>query len=1214
MSEAKQNREQTLFEAASQKLDADERRAFLDRECHDDAALRARLELLLEGHFRSEGFLTQSPRREASLREFPPAEPPPPVIGRYKLLEKIGEGGFGEVWMAEQREPVKRRVAVKILKLGMDTKQVVGRFEAERQALALMDHPNIAHVLDAGATDTGRPYFVLDLVRGVRITDYCDQHNLSTNDRLELFISVCQAIQHAHHKGIIHRDIKPSNILVTLHDGVPVPKVIDFGIAKATQQELTDKTLFTQFQQFLGTPAYVSPEQAGMSGLDIDTRSDIYSLGVLLYELLVGRTPFETRELMQGGLDALRKMIREREPMRPSTKLNTLNAEEQTTTAQRRQTDAPKLVHLLRGDLDWIVMKCLEKDRTRRYDTANGLVMDLKRHLAHEPVEARPPGKLYRAEKFVRRHRVGVAMSVSVVTVLVAGLVLTLVSFAEARRERDAKETEAARAKAVSELLLSMLDSANPDAAKGVDYTVRELLDTFSANLGDQLKDQPEVAMSVHATIGKAYRRLRIAAEATLHLDAAVKLAKERYGPEDPRYADMLVERAHPDLASAEAHAREALAIYHKHPARPEDMIGALYALQLCLRNSNPAESEKVALEAVAYAARFPDREFAEIGSALHQLARLDSNPVQAEATARQAVDIHRRLHGPNHPETGWGLRTLGNILSARNKVVEAEVALREAYTIFGRNLGPNNPTVLQCLTDRIGVLQRQGKLQEAEPLLRENLAAQRNSLGIEHPDVAKAHQRLCQFLVYQGKFEEAESLLRESIAVLRTSKAGADAGTLFKTCLRLCQALYSQGNLAAAREELGEALKSFQKMESAQIDTTSVLECALLCLGVNDTNGHHLVSERVAAQLDRLLQQPTAQFMQWVCLAPDALTNYMPLIETVNRAIAAQKSYGGSLPDLNNRGVLLYRAGRHPEAREQLIQAYQFMQRNSINPGATSLVYDSYFLAMIHASLVQTNQSVGWFRRAFTLDPFAGNARSETVTSASGSGRLALDVVRREAETVLHDKLGTVPGHEVLVSFRDAWSSLYELLRKGRDACVQRRWADAAGAFDAALKDPCFEWRLAGQELSMTEEWIGLAFFPGWTSRPSLGLLPRFSKGGRHGRWDDRRAFEVHDVAGQSCSRTAGLCQQCDAGTRDRFRHAIRGGLFLLPPQPARIPFRPLPGGPELSPNGRRIPIPVNSRLPADHAEHGQLPARPDERSPRTLATGQSLDAAVGY
>src|SRR5262245_399801 len=341
------------------------------------------------------------------------------TLGRYKLLEKVGEGGFGVVYVAEQKEPVKRRVALKIIKLGMDTRQVVARFEAERQALALMDHPNIAKVLDAGATDSGRPYFVMELVRGVKLTDYCDQNRLSTKQRLELFIPVCQAIQHAHQKGIIHRDIKPSNILVTLHDGVPVPKVIDFGIAKATQQELTDKTVYTQLQQFVGTPAYMSPEQAEMSGLDIDTRSDIYSLGVLLYELLTGRTPFDPKELMSQGIDAMRKTIREKEPLRPSTKVASLQAEELTTTAARHAIEAPKLISLLRGDLDWIVMKCLEKDRTRRYETANGLAADLKRHLNTEVVSARPPSAAYRFQKAFRRNKVVFSAGLAVVVALV---------------------------------------------------------------------------------------------------------------------------------------------------------------------------------------------------------------------------------------------------------------------------------------------------------------------------------------------------------------------------------------------------------------------------------------------------------------------------------------------------------------------------------------------------------------------------------------------------------------------------------------------------------------------------------------------------------------------------------------------------------------------------------------------------------------------------
>jgi serine/threonine protein kinase/WD40 repeat protein len=356
------------------------------------------------------------------------------VIGRYKLVGKVGEGGFGTVYVAEQREPVKRRVALKIIKLGMDTRQVIARFEAERQALAVMDHPNIAKVLDAGATEAGRPYFVMELVRGIKITDYCDQNNISTRQRLDLFINVCQAIEHAHQKGIIHRDIKPSNILVTLHDGVPVPKVIDFGIAKATQGELTDKTVYTQLQEFIGTPAYMSPEQAEMSGLDIDTRADIYSLGVLLYELLTGKTPFDAEDLLKAGLEQMRRTIREKEPLRPSTRVtNELTSKsrirnpksEMDEASSRRLPHLKELIELLRGDLDWIVMKCLEKDRTRRYETANALATDLKRHLNNEPVLARPPSKLYEFEKSFRRHRVGFAATAAVIVVLAMGVALT---------------------------------------------------------------------------------------------------------------------------------------------------------------------------------------------------------------------------------------------------------------------------------------------------------------------------------------------------------------------------------------------------------------------------------------------------------------------------------------------------------------------------------------------------------------------------------------------------------------------------------------------------------------------------------------------------------------------------------------------------------------------------------------------------------------------
>jgi serine/threonine protein kinase len=432
-------REEELFDAARKMTDPATCQAYLDRACDGDSALRERIENLLVAEAEAEKFFAESGSalslRAASLQfsrgtpssngttpaNVPGEEPAGTRIGRYKLVQKIGEGGWGVVYMAEQEEPVRRRVALKIIKLGMETRSVIARFEAERQALAMMDHPNIARVFDAGATDRGPPYFVMELVRGVKITTYCDQHQLSTRERLDLFIQVCHAIQHAHQKGIIHGDIKPSNIMVTQQDGLPVPKVIDFGISKATEARLTDRLLFTSYAQLIGTPAYMSPEQADMSGLDVDTRSDIYSLGVLLYELLTGKTPFDARQLLESGLDEMRRTLRETEPARPSSRLTTFQSGELTSTAGCRQAEPSRLVSLLRGDLDWIVMKALEKDRGRRYETANGLAMDLQRHLHNEPVVARPPSRLYRFRKLVRRNRVVFVAGGAVVAALVIG-------------------------------------------------------------------------------------------------------------------------------------------------------------------------------------------------------------------------------------------------------------------------------------------------------------------------------------------------------------------------------------------------------------------------------------------------------------------------------------------------------------------------------------------------------------------------------------------------------------------------------------------------------------------------------------------------------------------------------------------------------------------------------------------------------------------------
>lgn len=496
-------RREEIFCAALE-VAPEEREAYLERACAGDAGLRADVDRMLSKLTGAEEFFQDGPaavdvseitalpgfQDQLGLLSNPEAEVGK-QIGPYKLLQKIGEGGCGVVYMAEQEKPVRRRVALKIIKLGMDTRSVIARFNAERQALALMEHPNIARVLDAGATETGRPYFVMELVRGTKITELSDANNYDLHQRLEMFTQVCLAVQHAHQKGIIHRDIKPSNVLVTMRDGVPMPKVIDFGIAKATGGErLTDMTVFTAYDQFVGTPAYMSPEQAEMNELDVDTRSDIYSLGVLLYELMTGRPPFDQNELLQSGLLEMRRTLREREPKRPSNKVAELDADELTQTALQRQIEPPRLRLFLKGDLDWIVMKALEKDRSRRYQTANALAMDVQRYLNNEPVVARPPSRLYRFRKLVRRNK-AVFVSVGAVSLaLIAGFGTSTWLFFKEREARieaqKGREAEAllrrkAEAREIIAQALSLIERNQFDKA---DALVEPLLSSDVADVG----------------------------------------------------------------------------------------------------------------------------------------------------------------------------------------------------------------------------------------------------------------------------------------------------------------------------------------------------------------------------------------------------------------------------------------------------------------------------------------------------------------------------------------------------------------------------------------------------------------------------------------------------------------------------------------------------------------------------------------------------------
>ena len=518
--------------------------------------------------------INQHPHGESPARPIPP-------IGHYVLRERIGEGGFGEVYLAEQTEPVKRRVALKILKAGMETKAVLARFEAERQALALMDHPNIAKVFDAGETERGLPYFVMELVKGEPITTYCDRHNLSLRERLELFVPVCHAIQHAHHKGIIHRDLKPSNVLVTVSDDRPIPKVIDFGIAKATAAALTEKTLFTEQGQLIGTPEYMSPEQAEMGGLDVDTRTDVYSLGVVLYELLTGALPFDAETLRRAGIARIQEIIRQEEPKKPSTKVSTLG-EKSTDAARVRRTDTARLSRQLRGDLDWIVLRAMEKDRTRRYETANGLALDVGRYLRDEPVLAGPPSAVYRMRKFAKRHRVALAF---------AAVLLASISYAtiESNRQRVAAQKARDESEAVTDFLSKMLGAVDP-GKQGKDVTVRAVLDEAAKTVAEKFEAQPLVRARLMLTMGDVYRRLGHYAEARVLLASSLSIREKALGPDHPDVAMSLTNLANllsstGDYAGARPLYERALTIYERavgpeHPELAETLDGLAVTLR----------------------------------------------------------------------------------------------------------------------------------------------------------------------------------------------------------------------------------------------------------------------------------------------------------------------------------------------------------------------------------------------------------------------------------------------------------------------------------------------------------------------------------------------------------------------------------------------------------------------------------------------------------
>ena len=843
------DQQEALFNEALKCPSAEARIAFLDDACRDNCELRARLDLLLEGFFKAEGFLGADTDVPQTTDDETGAS-----VGRYKLLEKIGEGGFGVVYLAEQREPVKRRVALKIIKLGMDSRQVVARFEAERQALALMDHPNIAKVFDGGitepltatrlATHYGRPYFVMELVRGIAITHYCDEHQLAAHERLKLFVQVCDAVQHAHQKGIIHRDLKPSNILVTLNDGKAVPKVIDFGVAKATQQELKEKTVFTQFHHFIGTPAYMSPEQAEMTSVDIDTRSDIYALGVLLYELLTGQTPFDGKVLLAAGLDEMRRTICQKEPQRPSTRLSLLGSDEQTTTAQRRKSEPQGLIRLLRGDLDCIVMKCLEKDRGRRYETANGLVRDIERHLNNEPIVARRPSRLYRFQKLVRRNKLQFAAVSIVLAALVGGLGSSLWLLSkekEARRrsvvaEKESK-TQAARSQQVARFLEEMLEGVGPAVALGEDTKLlRRILESTANRISVELTNQVEVEAELRVTLGEVYEQLgEYSAAEAMHKEA-LRLRRARFGEENPAVAESLnnlasVLRSQGHLPEAESLARKSLETRSKfygeeHPKVAQSLTSLASAIDL---QGRFAEAEPLYRRALAIWRKLPVDRRATVAAILSNLGALLSDmgrPDEAEVALREALELKMKFLGPEAPGTAAAWGNLGLTLWNRGKYGEAAASQTEALRIWRKLGGNENENVSRALNNLGMVLYSQGKLSEAQARYSEALAIREKLVPPGHPAIANLIGNLALVLNDQGKYAEAEVRFCDVIDMIK--KRLGNHPRLGMDLLNLATAQMRQEKFSDAENALREARSLIQKTIGKECRESALVAQAL--------------------------------------------------------------------------------------------------------------------------------------------------------------------------------------------------------------------------------------------------------------------------------------------------------------------------------------------------------------------------------------------------